>query len=171
MEGNDRRQVDTVGERAEAPLNGDSSESTGESVVNNNKIDRCAAIERHADRANIARPGRAYSRTFRAVAIATALLAVEPLLPLGASALAQRLVQINAAKKTAMVSVSIGKTEDVRTDASFVDLVVGDPDVADVAPLTDRSLSILGRKSGTTRVIRLCRRQEACRRVRRRGHL
>ena len=120
--------------------------------MNNNKIDRCAAIERHADRANIARPGRAYSRTFRAVAIATALLAVEPLLPLGASALAQRLVQINAAKKTSLVSVSIGKTEDVRTDASFVDLVVGDPDVADVAPLTDRSLSILGRKHGTTRV-------------------
>ena len=119
---------------------------------NNNKIDRCAAIERHADRAKIARPGRAYSRAFRAVAVATALLAVEPLLPLGASALAQRLVQINAAKKTSLVSVSIGKTEDVRTDASFVDLVVGDPDEADVAPLTDRSLSILGRKHGTTRV-------------------
>ena len=51
-----------------------------------------------------------------------------------------------------MISVSIGKTEDVRTDASFVDLVVADPDIADVSPLTDRSLSILGRKSGTTRV-------------------
>ncbi len=51
-----------------------------------------------------------------------------------------------------MIGVNIGKTEDVRTDTSFVDLQVGDPEVADVNPLTDRSLSILGRKSGTTRV-------------------
>jgi pilus assembly protein CpaC len=40
----------------------------------------------------------------------------------------------------------------VRTDSSFVELTVGDPDVADVNPLTDRSLSILGKKNGTTRV-------------------
>jgi pilus assembly protein CpaC len=40
----------------------------------------------------------------------------------------------------------------VRTDTSFVDITVGDPDVADVNPLTDRTLSILGRKNGTTRV-------------------
>ena len=51
-----------------------------------------------------------------------------------------------------MIAVNIGKTEDVRTDTSFVDLLVGDPEVADVTPLTDQSLSILGRKSGTTRV-------------------
>ena len=29
---------------------------------------------------------------------------------------------------------------------------MGDPEVADVNPLTDRSLSILGKKNGTTRV-------------------
>ena len=34
----------------------------------------------------------------------------------------------------------------------FVDLIVGDPDVADVNPLTDHALSILGKKIGTTRV-------------------
>ncbi|MEJ2379379.1 MAG: pilus assembly protein N-terminal domain-containing protein, partial [Pseudolabrys sp.] len=41
---------------------------------------------------------------------------------------------------------------DVRTDQSFVDVTVGDPDVADVNPLTDHTLSILGKKIGTTRV-------------------
>ena len=51
-----------------------------------------------------------------------------------------------------MVTVSIGKSEDVRTDTSFVDITVGDPEVADVNPLTDQSLSILGKKIGTTRV-------------------
>ena len=50
------------------------------------------------------------------------------------------------------MTVYIGKSEDVRTDTSFVELTVGDPDVADVNPLTDRSLSILGKKNGTTRV-------------------
>ena len=46
----------------------------------------------------------------------------------------------------------IGKSEDVRTDASFVEVTVGDPEIADVDPLTDRSLSILGKKNGTARV-------------------
>ena len=50
------------------------------------------------------------------------------------------------------MTVYIGKSEDVRTDSSFVELTVGDPEVADVNPLTDRSLSILGKKNGTTRV-------------------
>ena len=35
---------------------------------------------------------------------------------------------------------------------SFVEITVGDPEVADVNPLTDQSLSILGKKNGTTRV-------------------
>jgi len=58
-------------------------------------------------------------------------------------AAAQRSIVIGGAKRTATVSVYIGKTEDVRTDTSFVELTVGDPEVADVYPLTDRSLSIL----------------------------
>jgi pilus assembly protein CpaC len=65
---------------------------------------------------------------------------------------AERAIQISQAKKTATVTVYIGKSEDVHTDSSFVELTVGDPDVADVNPLTDRSLSILGKKNGTTRV-------------------
>jgi len=65
---------------------------------------------------------------------------------------AQRYVAVSSAKRTATVMVAVGKTEDVRVDASFSDLTVGDAEVADVTPLTDRSLSILGKKIGTTRV-------------------
>ena len=84
---------------------------------------------------------------------ALALIAAAMVLGLlGGEAQAQRSIQIGGAKRTATVSVYIGKTEDVRTDASFVELTVGDPEVADVNPLTDRSLSILGKKNGTTRV-------------------
>ena len=83
--------------------------------------------------------------------IAAAMLAACGTMSAG-DALAERAIQIGQAKRTATVSVYIGKTEDVRTDTSFVELQVGDPDVADVNPLTDRSLSILGKKNGTTRV-------------------
>ena len=48
--------------------------------------------------------------------------------------------------------IAVGKTEDIRVDAPFTDITVGDPEVADVTPLTDHSLSILGKKIGTTRV-------------------
>ncbi len=65
---------------------------------------------------------------------------------------AQRLIQISGAKRTVSVTIAVGKTEDVRVDAPFSDITVGDPEVADVAPLTDQTLSILGKKIGTTRV-------------------
>src|SRR4029079_19304504 len=70
----------------------------------------------------------------------------------GGEAMAERAITIAGGKLTARLTVFIGKAEDVRTDQSFVELTVGDPDVADVNPLTDKSLSILGKKNGTTRV-------------------
>ena len=85
------------------------------------------------------------------VALVAAAMAVSGAMVSG-EALAERSIQIAQAKRTATVSVFIGKSEDVRTDSSFVELTVGDPEVADVNPLTDRSLSILGKKNGTTRV-------------------
>ena len=62
----------------------------------------------------------------------------------------ERTIQFSGANRTAMVTVTIGKSQDVRTGSSFVDIMVGDPDVADVNPLTDHTLSILGKKIGTT---------------------
>ncbi len=63
-----------------------------------------------------------------------------------------RVIQISGNTRTAMVTVAIGKSQDVRTGTSFVDVMVGDPDVADVNPLTDHAISILAKKIGTTRV-------------------
>jgi pilus assembly protein CpaC len=65
---------------------------------------------------------------------------------------AQRLLQLSGAKRSVAVTVPIGKTEDVRIDSAFTDITIGDSDVADISPLTDRTLSILGKKIGTTRV-------------------
>jgi pilus assembly protein CpaC len=92
------------------------------------------------------------SLAVRALAVGLSIVMAEPALPGLGVASAQRIVQMIAAKRTATIGVQISKTEDVRTDASFIELVVADPEIADVSPLTDRTLSILGRKSGTTRV-------------------
>jgi pilus assembly protein CpaC len=69
-----------------------------------------------------------------------------------AAAQAQRTIVIGAAKRTSSITVPVGKSEDVRTDTPFVDVAVGDPEIADVNPLTDKAISILGKKIGTTRV-------------------
>jgi pilus assembly protein CpaC len=72
--------------------------------------------------------------------------------PAGAASARQAVVQLGPDKASASVTVAIGKSENVRTDTSFVDVVVGDPETADILPLTDRTLSVLGKKIGSTRV-------------------
>jgi pilus assembly protein CpaC len=64
----------------------------------------------------------------------------------------ERLVSLMPGKRTAIIQIPMGKTQDVRVDGPFTDVTIGDPEVADVTPLTDHSLSILGKKIGTTRV-------------------
>jgi pilus assembly protein CpaC len=89
----------------------------------------------------------------RDLAIALAIAMAASILGMVGEAYAQsRAIQISGNNRTVMVTVPIGKSEDVRTDTSFVDVTVGDPEVADVNPLTDHALSILGKKIGTTRV-------------------
>ncbi len=87
-----------------------------------------------------------------AVALAVALIAAALGFVCDAHAQAGKIIQISGANRTAMVVVPIGKSQDTHTDTSFVDVTVGDPEVADVNPLTDHTLSILGKKIGTTRV-------------------
>jgi pilus assembly protein CpaC len=101
------------------------------------------------------RPDRTAKRGnwLRDLAVALAIALMMMILGMAGNAYAQeRVIQISGNTKTAMVTVSIGKSQDVRTGSSFVDVMVGDPDIADVNPLTDHSISILAKKIGTTRV-------------------
>ncbi len=84
--------------------------------------------------------------------LAAAWLAAAMMLTLAPAAHAQQKIALAKPVHTSTVAVTIGKTEDVRTDQSLADITVGDPNVADVNPLTDHSLSIFGKKIGTTRV-------------------
>jgi pilus assembly protein CpaC len=81
-----------------------------------------------------------------------AVLAAAVMLALAPTVHAQQQAAFGTVVHSATVNVTVGKTQDVRTDSNFVDISVGDPDIADVSPLTDHSLSVLGKKIGTTRV-------------------
>lgn len=100
------------------------------------------------------RPTVRPARPWLALIAAAALIAPLALALPGAvgAAQAQRLLQIGAEKRTGTINIPVGKSEDIRTDTSFIDISVGDAEIADVNPLTDRTLSILGKKIGTTRV-------------------
>jgi len=83
--------------------------------------------------------------------VSALMIAAALALATGKSQAQQRIALANSTR-TATVTVNVGKSEDVRTDQSLVDIAVGNPEVADVNPLTDHALSILGKKIGTTRV-------------------
>jgi pilus assembly protein CpaC len=83
------------------------------------------------------------------VAFAATILAAAALAP--SASYAQQQIALTSPVH-ARVTVTLGKSQDVHTDRGLADIVVGDPSVADVNPLTDHSLSILGKKIGTTRV-------------------
>jgi len=96
-----------------------------------------------------ARVGQA-RRRLGGAALMMALAA--PLLALIAMpAQAQTLVEIGAGRVGA-VRVTQGKSQTLQTSRAFVDVVVGDPDTADVMPLTDTTMYVLGKKVGTTNI-------------------
>src|SRR5215471_8512388 len=131
----------------------------GEADVKNDKSNRAAVPRtRPMDRTTNKIGHRAGVRRRRLpdwrsllVSVVT-LVAVPGLLGFAGDAKAQHTIQVGAAKRTASIVVPVGKSDDVRTDQPFVDIMVGNPDIADVTALTDRTLSILGKKIGTTRV-------------------
>lgn len=89
-------------------------------------------------------------RSAGAALAAAALLAAS--MPAPHAAEVQEPIIAASVARTAVVRVTVGKSQDVRTDRSFADIMVSDPDVAVVSPLTDHSLSILGKKIGATRI-------------------
>jgi pilus assembly protein CpaC len=112
----------------------------------------------YRDTTSIAGAGRRYSNRNKRIGARlrrcglglVIAMAIMPALAPAASQAQQRLAFATA--RTATVTVTVGKSEDVRTDQALADITVGNPDVADVNPLTDHALSILGKKIGTTRV-------------------
>lgn len=55
-----------------------------------------------------------------------------------------------SAERTKTVRVAKGKPQTIKTSAPYYEIVIGDPEIANVNPLTDRSFYVLGNKLGTT---------------------
>jgi pilus assembly protein CpaC len=98
------------------------------------------------------RLGARAARTGGALALAFAAAAQLALGTMASAPAQAREIELTADRSSATVKISIGKSEGVRTEGSFAEVIVSDPDVADAIPLTDRSLSILGKKIGNARV-------------------
>ncbi len=72
---------------------------------------------------------------------------------LAAEAIAQtRVVKLSPDNRVGRMQIIIGMSETIKVNMPFSEIVVGDPETADVNPLTDKSLYILGRKLGLTNV-------------------
>jgi pilus assembly protein CpaC len=98
---------------------------------------------RHAGRRGVmGRSGLAIALVAAAMLLA-GLVAANP-------ALAQTIVNISDGQRVGKLTVSVGKSETLRVSEPFENVVVGNAEIADVAPLTDQSLYLLGRAIGTT---------------------
>ncbi|SFL01151.1 pilus assembly protein CpaC [Mesorhizobium albiziae] len=66
-----------------------------------------------------------------------------------ASFAAGDVVQISSTRNTTL-KVAKGKPKTIKTNAAFYEIVIGDPEIANVNPLTDKSFYVLGNNLGTT---------------------
>ncbi|MBZ9882337.1 type II and III secretion system protein family protein [Mesorhizobium sp. CA10] len=83
-------------------------------------------------------------RLLGVIALAATVLAV------AAPARAGNDVVYVSANKNASIKVAKGKPKTIMTSAAFYQIVIGDPEIANVNPLTDKSFYVLGNNLGTT---------------------
>ncbi|WP_300974522.1 type II and III secretion system protein family protein [Sphingomonas sp. LHG3406-1] len=88
--------------------------------------------------------GRALVARLALCATAMAALAVP------AAAQAQRVLSETDAVHAGELVVPVNKSQVLRVDRAYSKALIGNPEVADVLPLTDRSIYVLGKKMGTT---------------------
>ncbi|RWC64513.1 type II and III secretion system protein family protein [Mesorhizobium sp.] len=88
-------------------------------------------------------------RVLRNVAVA-ASLAAAAMLAFGSSARADNEIVYVSSTKNASIKVAKGKPKTIMTSAAFYQIVIGDPEIANVNPLTDKSFYVLGNNLGTT---------------------
>jgi pilus assembly protein CpaC len=62
------------------------------------------------------------------------------------------IIALNDPSRIARLAVTINKSETIRFTRPYAEALVANPDYADVAPLTDHAIYIIGKKVGQTRV-------------------
>ena len=90
-------------------------------------------------------------RLAQAAAMA-ACVAAAGMLGISAPARAGNDIVYVSSTKNASIKVAKGKPKTIVTSAAFYQIVIGDPEIANVNPLTDKSFYVLGNNLGTTGV-------------------
>lgn len=86
-------------------------------------------------------------------AFAALLVAGPTLAPNGAPAgAAESVIHLDASRNTHTIKIPVAQPRTFSADSAFSEIVVGDPEVAIVTPLTDRAFYVVGSKPGTTGV-------------------
>ena len=67
-------------------------------------------------------------------------------------ALAQGLFSLGNPGRVGKLQLIIDRSQTVRTDRAFGEALIANPDIADIVPLTDRSVYLIGKKIGITRL-------------------
>lgn len=88
-------------------------------------------------------------RFVRALAMAVSL-AASGMLAFAGAAMADNDVVHVSSTRNASIKVAKGKPKTIMTSAAFYQIVIGDPEIANVNPLTDKSFYVLGNNLGTT---------------------
>jgi pilus assembly protein CpaC len=88
------------------------------------------------------------NRTLKGAALGATLAAAS--LGLAAPAAAQITVSESDGVRAGELAVPLNKSQVLRSDRPFAKALIGNPDIADVLPLSDRSIYVLGKKMGTT---------------------
>ena len=83
----------------------------------------------------------------RAALAASAALALVAAVPAAAQ---DGLISVAEGMHAGELAVPVNKSQVIRSDRPYSKALVGNPEVADVLPLTDQSLYVLGKKAGTT---------------------
>jgi pilus assembly protein CpaC len=90
------------------------------------------------------------NRTFKGVALGAAIACSVAAFAAAQPAGAQITVSESDGIRAGELAVPLNKSQVLRSDRPFAKALVGNPEIADVLPLSDRSLYVLGKKMGTT---------------------
>jgi pilus assembly protein CpaC len=89
------------------------------------------------------------NRTFRGAALG-ASIALTAAFTAAVPAAAQITVSETDTVRAGELAVPLNKSQVLRSDRPYAKALIGNPEIADILPLSDRSLYVLGKKMGTT---------------------
>jgi pilus assembly protein CpaC len=91
-------------------------------------------------------------RLFTVVAAVMVAAAMTIAMPVDTAEAGAKIVKLSASGRVGRIQITAGVSETFKVSLPFAEIVVGDPETADVNPLTDKTLYILGRKLGLTNI-------------------